>query len=218
MNKIEQIREMDRTLMNEFSTRCVGRLGSYLPLKIFLSVFQRFLDANFLKEVEKDGLVIDSAASLFEKGKGMKDLDVKAIFEMGKKVDEDFVRKVSVPPLSINMQYDMIAEIRKKRILSLGNLTFDLLAHWREGISISEIIRGTYREEEFRAVLGEILRLYNLETKMLSSSIRLHKPADKVKDLFAEKLLTTMEEVARDIARERTRMIYAGENVCVNPT
>jgi hypothetical protein len=205
-------------MMLEFSRLCVGRLNSHLPLKLFLSLFQHFLDANVLKEIDKDRLIIEHAAAAFERGMDRADMDVNELFEMTKKVDNEFVEKLSNPLFSLSVRYDDFAEIRKKRIVSFVNVVFDLLCNWQDALPFPHIVRSTFAEERYREVLGQVLHLYNVETRMLSNSITFHGPAGKVKDLFAEKLFATMERTAGDIAAAYTRKVYVDEGRSfVNP-
>jgi len=76
MDMVGVLCDRDREMMLEFSGLCVRRLNNHLPLKIFLSLFQPFLDANVLKEVEKDRLIIEHAAAGFERGQTSADVDV----------------------------------------------------------------------------------------------------------------------------------------------
>jgi hypothetical protein len=218
VNRVDVLCGNDREMMFEFSRLCVRRLNNHLPLRIFLSVFQHFLDANVLKEIEKDRLIIEYAAAAFEKGEGREDSDVNEIFEMTKKVDDEFVRKLTPALLSIEIRYKDFEEIRKRRIKALLNMTFDLLKNWQDEIPCAEVVKSTFPEKSFKEVLGQILHLYNLETRMLSNSISFHGPAGRIKDLFAEKLFATMEKTAGEIAVEYTRRIYVGKGCsCVNP-
>lgn len=194
--------------MLEFSRLCLGQLSNHLPLKIFLSLFQHFLDANVLKEIEKDQMIIAHAAAGFAKGEDSAEVDVNDIFEMTKKVDEKFVKKLGTPLLSLRIRYDDFAEIRKRRIGFLQDAVFRLLGNWEEKISFPDLVQVTYTEKGFQEFLGEVLHLYNLETKMLSNSIAFHGPAARMKELFAEKLFAAMERAAGEIAVEYTRRIY----------
>jgi hypothetical protein len=208
MSKVGALCDNDREMMLEFSGLCVRRLNNYLPLKLFLSLFQHFLDANVLKEIEKDRLIIEHAAVGFERGKERLEMDVNGLFEMTREVDKEFVKKLSNPVFSIEVRYDDFAEIRKKRILSLINMVFDLLCNWQDASPFPEIVKRTFAEKSYREVLGEVLHLYNIETRMLSNSITLHGPAGRVKDLFTEKLFATMEKTAGDIAVAYARKVY----------
>jgi hypothetical protein len=208
MNRVDLLCDVDRQMMLEFSGRCIARLGSYLPLKLFLSVFQSYLDANVLKEIEKDCLIIEHAAAAYEGGKGRVAVNVSELFEMTKKVDDEFIRSLSNPLFSIRVRYIDFGEIRKKRIASFIDMVFDLMANWNEGLPFVGAVKRTFEEVRYTEILGEILHLYNVETKMLSNSVSFFGPAAKLKELFAEKLFHTMEETAREIAAEYARRAY----------
>ena len=209
MSKVDVLCDTDREMMLEFSRVCVSRLNNYLPLKLFLSPFQHFLDANVIKEIEKDRLIIKYAAELFEAGSIRDEMDINGIFEKTKKVDEEFINKLSTPFFSIAIRYDDFAGIRKKRIAALVNMALDLLGNWQDGLPFYDIVKTTFEEESYGEALREVLHLYNVETRMLSNSFTFHGPAGKVKDLFAERLITTMEETALEIALVYTRRVYA---------
>jgi len=209
MSKVDVLCDTDREMMLEFSRLCVSRLNNFLPLKLFLSPFQHFLDANVLKEIEKDRLIIGHAAAHFEKGRDREDMDVNHIFEMTIKVDDEFLNKLSNPLFSVVIRYDDFAEIRKKRIAVFVNMVFDLLRNWHDEVPFPHIVKTTFAEESYREVLKEVLHLYNVETRMLSNSFTFHGPAGKVKDLFAERLFSTMEKTAGEVALEYSRRVYA---------
>jgi hypothetical protein len=208
MSRVGVLCDMDREMMLEFSRTCVRRLNDYLPLRLFLAPFQHFLDVNVLKEIEKDRLIIEHASAHFERGSKKADFDVNDIFEMTVKVDDEFVNKLSNPIFSVVIRYDEFAEIRKNRIASLVNMVLELLRNWRDEVPFHQIVKNAFTEEDYRKVLGEVLHLYNVETRILSNSFTFHGPAGKVKDLFAERLFTTMEKTAGEIAVEYTRRIY----------
>jgi hypothetical protein len=211
MSKVDILCDTDREMMLEFSRLCVAHLNNYLPLKIFLSLFQHFLDANVLKEIEKDRLIIEHAADVFERGKGRAAVDADEVFEMTKKTDREFIKRLSNPLFSMELRYDDFAEIRKRRIVSFSGMVFDLLGNWHDGLSFTDVVKRTFGEEGFRMFLHEVLHLYNVETRLLSNSITFHGPAGRARDLFAEKLFTTMERAARDISMKYARRIYAEE-------
>ena len=218
MSRIDALCDTDREMMVEFSSLCVSRLNNFLPLRLFLSHFQHFLDANVFKEIEKDRLIIEYAAAHYEKGRNREDLDVNDIFEMTIKIDAEFVNKLSNPFFSVAIRYDDFAEIRKKRIAALVNMVLDLLRNWQDGLPFHNVVKTTFEEDSYREVLREVLHLYNVETKMLSNSFTFHGPAGKVKDLFAERLFTTMEKTAVEIALVYTHRVYAAKGgPFVNP-
>jgi hypothetical protein len=217
MNKVDILCGTDREMMLEFSRLCVGQLNNHLPLKIFLSLFQHFLDANVLKEIEKDRLIIEHAAAAFERGNGKAVINADEVFEMTKKTDHEFIKKLSNPLISIKLRYDDFAEIRKRRIASFSGMVFNLLGNWNDGLSFTDVVKHTFGEESYRRVLSELLHLYNIETRLLSKSITFHGPAGKARDLFAEKLFAIMEKAAGDISMKYARRIYEeGACLCVD--
>ena len=97
-------------------------------------------------------------------------------------------------------------------------MVFDLLPNWQDKVPFPFIVKTTFTEEGYLKVLREVLHLYNVETRMLSNSFTFHGPAGKVKDLFAERLFTTMEKTAGEIALEYTRRVYVDKDCpFVNP-
>ncbi len=202
--------------MLDFSSLCVGRLNMHLPLRLFLSPFQRFLNANVHKEIEKNRLIIEHAAAVFENNRERTDadldIDLDNLFELTVKVDNEFMKKLSNPFFSVEMRYDDLAEVRKKRMLSLAHMVFDLLGNWHDALPFDDIVKSTYEEKMYQEALGDALHLYNVETRLLSNSITIHGPAGSVKDLFAEKLFSIMEETARDIVAAYARRIYVNED------
>jgi hypothetical protein len=208
VGRAEALCEHDRELMIEFSKVCVGRLGRYLSLKLFLSLFQQVLEANVHKEIKKDCLIIKHAAACFDMGKNRAAMDVDGLFEMTREIDDDFIKKLSTPLFSIEVRYEDFSEIRKKRIVSFANLVFDLLVNWQDTLPFNDNMKSAYPEKKYREVLGELLHLYNVETRMLSNSFTFHGPAGRIKDLFAEKLFVTMEKTAAEVVAQYTRRLY----------
>lgn len=211
--RTEALCEQDRELMIEFSRVCVGRLGRHLSLKLFLSLFQHVLDANVHKEIEKDCLIIRHAASWFDMGKNRADMDVEGLFETTREIDNEFIKKLSTPLISVEIRYEDFSEIRKKRICSFADLVFDLLVNWQDALPFNDNLKKTYPEKKYREVLGELLHLYNVETRMLSKSFTFHGPAGKIKDLFADKLFATMEKTSSEVVAQYTRRVYGASDL-----
>lgn len=206
---IEILCDRDREMMVAFSKRCLKQLDRHLALRLFLTLVQDFLDANVMKELKKNRLVIGHAATAFGQGKDRQEIDVGQLFEVTKEIDHDFIRSLTNPVLSLQIRHGDLAEVRKKRIRASINMVFDLLGNWQDQLPFADNVKRTYEEKVYRGVIGEMLHLYNRETKMLSNSIILHGPAARVKDLFADRLFTVMEKTAEDIVSVYVREIYA---------
>ena len=194
-------------MMHEFSRRCIGRLEGLGAFRLFISPFHRFLDANVMKEIEKDALIIGYAAANLEAGKGAG--EVEEIFERTKDVDRAFLEKLPAP-FRLNVRYDDFAEIRKRRIAALMSFVGELVKNPEGAPSFPDLLKKTFTESRFREIIADMLHLYNLETRMVGSSIALPRPARIVKDALVAKLFTEMEQAARDIADEYAHKIYNG--------
>ncbi len=209
--KIAVLCDTDREMMLEFSRRCVCRLNRHLPVRLFLNLFQPFLDANVRKEIEKDRLLIEHAAAAFDRGTDRTEVDSQELFEMTKKVDQDFVQEVSNPLFSIRIRYEDFADIRKKRIDSFVTMVYGLLRNWRDSQPFRDVVRSTFAEKAFHGHLREVLHLYNVETRLLSDSVTFHGPAGAVKDLCADRLFSAMEKAADAVAAEYAGKVYGGQ-------
>ncbi|MBA4373976.1 MAG: hypothetical protein C0402_14090 [Thermodesulfovibrio sp.] len=208
MSRVSALCEADSEMMMDFSSRCVERLSSHAPLKLFLSPFKGLLDANVRKEIAKDRMVMEYASSVFEKGNNRTAVDLEGLFESTKKIDSEFVKKFSNPFLSIRIRHDDFADIRKQRISAFIEMVFELLGNWQEGTPFPHIVRQTYTKEGYRTVLSEILHLYNVETKLLGNSITGRGPTAIMTGVFADKLFSTMEILAGEIAEDYSRRTF----------
>ena len=210
MDKAAILCKKDKAMLQEFSRRVILRVtGRSLPaFKIpFLGAY---IEANVMKEVEKDRIIICHAAEAFAAGKGADDLDNDALFEETKTVDRTFVKSLIIPSLSVRMRYEDIAGIRKTRIRLLANDVHHILRGWDDSSSFEERLRSVYAAEQFKEAIIEILHLFNLETRMLSRSARFFPPFRTAMKVIADTLFDVMEAVSRDLAGDYTIKIYQG--------
>ncbi len=188
-------------MMRDFSRRCIDRLLNHTTFGPFLSPLHHFFEANVMKEIEKDAMIIDYAVRCFDAGK---EAETEEIFSKTKEVDRAFLRKLPVP---LDVRYDDFEETRKKRIAVLVRFVTGLLERWDDSSSLAAVIRRTYTERRFVEMVGEMLRLYNLETKMVSSSVPL--PAPRIaRERLSDSLFSKMEEAAHDAAAEYAKKMY----------
>lgn len=208
MDRVKILCNKDRVLMKEFSRRCIDDLRDHLIFKVFFTLFRGFMDANVQKETDKDRLIIEHAASAFLAGKDFGDADVDGMFEKTKGVDREFIKKISTLPLSIDVRYTDIGDIRKKRIRVLSRMVVELLNNWNDPIPFIDVVKKTYTDSQFNGIIKDMLHLYNLETIKLTGSIRLLYPADIAKGLFTDALFNMMEQIREVTAREFTKRVY----------
>lgn len=208
MNKVALLCAKDSLILRDFSKRSMDRLKDRSFVCMPLPFFRTYMNANVAKEVDKDRLIIEYAAARYHEGRACCDYDIEEMFNATKQVDKVFLRKVTIPSLSVKVRYEDIEAIRKARIDSISRCVHDLLASWKDDRPVEDAVRTAYTEREFKETMTEILHLYNLETKKLSGSIRLFGPLQIAVDAFAETLYRTMEEVTGTLTDSYTKMIY----------
>ena len=216
MDNVGILCDKDNAFLHDYSRRCIERLTgrSLFPFP-FLSTY---MEANIKKEADKDRLIIEHAAKALASGKEPGDVNIDEIFEKTKIVDKAFVRNLLIPSFSIQVRYEDIAHIRKKRIARLSTTAGEVLRAWGNTGSFSEVVRTTYSETQFREIVRDILHLYNLETRKLTDSITFFSPFNRAINAFAENVFETMENITVLISDEYTKKLYRGECACTERT
>ncbi len=208
MNKTSILCSRDSDILHDFSKRCVDRLLDRSVAGMPLPFVRTYMNANVEKEVNKDCMIIEHAVSRHHEGSECCDYDIEELFDMTKRVDKAFLRKVTIPSLSVKIRYEDIAAIRKARIDLLSRVVHALLESWKGDDPIEDAVRSAYGPREFREVMTDILHLYNLETKNLGRSISLFGPLRVAVNAFAEMLYRTMEEVMTQMVDEYVKSVY----------
>ncbi len=202
-------------MMHEFSRRSLHGLHDRSLLSVTLSFFSAYLKGNVRKEVDKDELIIRESALAFESGRPVCDLDLEDIFEKTKAIDKAFVEDLKVPSFTLSVRYSDFADIRIQRMWRIAQTVYALLAKWPEGGSFGAAVRNCYTENEFKAILVEILHLYSLETRMLGDSIR--SPFHSSVQRYLESLFEAMESAKEELASDYSKMII-GDKTCLERT
>ncbi len=201
----------DKELMYSFSQQSLKRASQHSLVLARLPFFSAYIDANVKKEVDKDRLIIEFAAEKYDEGKPARDLDLEDVFEETKQVDKDFLNNLFIPTLSFHMRYVDFADIRIQRIWLISKTVYALLENWPEAGSFADAARAAYTRKKFKKRLIDILHLYNEETRILSKSLRLFGPLNKMVGSYAEGLYHAMEAITSDITDTFTRKIYGDE-------
>ena len=208
MDKIGILCEKDRVMMEEFSSRSLDRIRGNSLVLASLPFFSSYFAANVKKEVDKDRLIIEEAGQAFEAGKPVCDLDLEEIFEKTKTVDKQFIKSLRIPSISLSVRYGDIADIRIQRIWRISRAVYELLREWPDTGSFADIVRKVYTGKEFKAIIMDILRLYNQETRMLSHSIRLIPPFNSAMSSLSETLFQSMDSVTESMADTYTTQLF----------
>jgi hypothetical protein len=210
--------DKDNDFLHDYSRRCMERLTGHSLFSVPFPFLSAYWEANIKKESDKDRLIIEHAAEALAAGKEPGDVDIDEVFEKTKIVDQAFVRRLLIPAFSIQVRYEDIADIRKKRIVRLSTTVGEVLRAWESAISFSDVVRTTYSESQFRAIILDILHLYNLETRKLTGSIKFFSPFNRAIGAFAENAFKTMENVSVQICDEYTEKLFRGECACTERT
>jgi hypothetical protein len=211
MDRVRILADKNSAMMHEFSRRSLAEVHVGSVLSLVLPVLSRYLDANVGKEVEKDRLIIRETAEAFLAGRPACDLDLEAIFEKTKSVDKTFLDSLTIPSFSLSVRYSDFADIRIQRIWRIAQTVYALLNQWPDDASFGDAVRSAYSEYEFRHILGEILSLYSLETRMLGDSIR--SPFHKTILAYLTALFDAMERVREGLAATYANSIFGDKIV-----
>lgn len=198
--------EKDREMLYDFSRRSLNGLKNQSLLSLTLLFFSAYRDGNIRKEVEKDRLIIEEAADAYGKGLPVCDLDLEELFEKTKRIDKQFLDGLSVPSFTVAVRYSDIADIRIQRIWRISRTVYSLLPNWPEQGGFCDAVRSTYTAGEFRAMIIEILHLYNLETRTLGEAIR--SPFHKSVAAYTESLFEAMELAMEELADAYSMRVF----------
>lgn len=194
--------------METFSQRTVEKLKEHTLFRLALPPFQSFLAINVDKEVEKDQRVITRAAKIHQSGTQPDPSHTAALLLEARQIDQDFVRKAIAFPIDIQIQYQDIEHYRRQRIGLLLRTSYRILEQWQEIHSLRKVIKRQYSEAQFNDVIHEILRLYAMETRMLSRSIRIPHLLGLARNKVTQTVSTVMEQESETLAFSVTRTVY----------
>jgi hypothetical protein len=209
MDKVQLICNKSRDLMHAYSRRSLDRVSGHALVFAPRSLFSQYIDANVRKEIAKDRLVIRVAAGAFHAGQKASDLDLEDIFEKTKKVDKEFLDGLLIPSFTLSLRYSDFADVRMQRIYRIAKTVYALLRNWPDGATFNDAVRNAYTEKEFRENISEILHLYNVETRVLSKSIRRFTPFSKYLIAHLESLFQAMEATKDDITERYAKKIFS---------
>ncbi len=131
MNRVNVLCAMDRVMMEAFSQRTVEGLKDHTLFRLALPAFQSFLDINVGKEVEKDRVVISLAARMHQSGTKPGPAQVTALLQEARAIDQTFLRKATMFPIDIRIQYQDIERYRQQRIELLLQTSYHILTQWQ---------------------------------------------------------------------------------------
>ena len=208
MNRVNVLCAMDRVMMETFSQRTVEGLKGHTLFRLLLPSFQSFLNINVGKEVEKDRRVIAQAARVQQSGITPDPGHVAALLQEAREIDQTFVRNAAVFPIDIQIQYQDIEHYRQQRIELLLQTSYRILTQWQDVSSFRAAVNELYNEAQFQHLLHDILRLYAMETRMLSRSVRIPSLLTLARDAVTQTITNVMEQEAEALAKLLAHTVY----------
>lgn len=199
---------LNRRVLEVYSQRTTERLRTVLPLRVALPRLESFLAMNVAKEVQKDALVIRRGSETVANGVLPSDQAVDELLNATKEIDRKFLAHAAGFPIGIEIRYDEIAPLRSQRIDKLLTAVYRILDAGRLVTGSRSAIRLAYSRIEFERLLQDLMRLYALETRALSRSLRLPALLTPIRERLAKSLYEVMNETAVRLAGELSSCVF----------
>jgi len=201
MDRAGALAGLNQRLLEAFSRRTTGALREVLALRVALPHIEPFLALNVAKEVKKDALLIRSAAqAAAAPGAAL----ARSLLEEARAIDRDFLGDVARFPVRIEIPYARIEPLRLRRIGRGLELAHLIIAGWRGGRKLRELLPRDALEHRLR----ELLELYAEETQALSHSVQLPGPLALLRERLARGLLRVMREAAGQVSAQAARAVH----------
>ena len=177
-------------------------------MRIALPHIEPILARNVGKEQQKDALVIRRAGAMLAEGRQV-DRDVmRELLDATKDIDRRFLAQVGTLPIRIVVPYDEIAPIRMRRMERLFDAASRILGAWRSGPRLRAAVQESYPREELERLLGDLLRLYAVETRVLSRAVKLPALIVPLREHIAQSLYEIMNDVSKRLAGELSGAVF----------
>lgn len=211
MDRTHALAALNGKIMAAYSRRTIEALRAALPLRVALPHLEPVLALNLDKEVRKDALVIGRAGEALTAGSPPGGEAIQQLFDATRAVDRMFLDRVGAFPVRIVIRYEEIAPVRMERIERLLRAAYRILVAWHAGMGLRAALRATYPRPDLDRLLHEMLRLYAIETRALSRSVRLPALLTPVREHVAQGLFTIMNDVAARLTTELVRTVYRSD-------
>lgn len=208
MDRPGALAALNRKILEEYSRRTSDTLRQALPLRLVLPHLEPALARNVAKEVRKDALVIHHAGKAVAAGALPDREALHSLLEETKEIDRAFLAQVRRLPIEIVIPYDEIAPVRIERIERLHRAACRILDVWPAQRGVRAAVQAGYPRAELESLLLDLLRLYALETRALSRSVRLPALLTPVRERIAQSLYGVMNDTAQRLAGELTGTVY----------
>lgn len=193
-------------MLRAFSRRTLDALHAAMPLRLAIPRIEPVLALNVGKEIEKDSLVIASAARFLHDG-GDRETFVAEQIRASVDVDRRFLAEVEHFPVEIVVLHAEILPFRTRRVRMLHEVAETILRNAGNARSLRTAIRASYAKDDLARLLYESFRLYSEEVRSLSRSVRMPRPLAPLREAIARELLAIMLRVAWPLAQQVATLI-----------
>jgi len=204
----------DRRILQSYSRRTVTALRLALPVRIALPALEDFLAENVRKEVRKDALVITTVAQALAAGRPPDEDMLRELLAAQREIDRQFLTRVGGLPAQIVVRYEEIEPVRKRRMVLMAEAVRLILSAWRDGCRARAVLVEAYAPADLERLVRETMRLYAMETQLLSRSLRLPALLVPLREKLSQNLQRIMSEVAQQMARDVTDVVYRSSKRC----
>lgn len=208
MNRARALAAMNGRMLQALSRRTTDSLRAALPLRVALPHVEPFLALNVDKEIRKDALVIACAAEALSAGDPPGADAVSHLLAAARRIDGDFLSRIGRFPVRIEVPYDRVVPLRKRRIELLLEASYRILDAWSTARKLRMALPMVYTEARFQALLLEVLALYAREIQALSHSVRLPALLSPLRERLARALLELMSGASARLAGDIARALY----------
>ena len=208
MNRADILCSMNCAMVEVFSQNTITDLKSHTLFKLALPPLQSLLAINVDKETEKDRRVIVQAAEVYRRGSQPGSKHVNSLLQQAREIDQAFLHEAALFPVNIQIQYQDIERYRQQRIELLLHTSYRIFEQWHGVNSLRRVLQELYSEQAFEQLLHDILRLYAMETRMLSRSVRLPQPLALAREAITQTITRVMAEQADTLSKSLAKRVY----------
>jgi hypothetical protein len=208
MDRVRALAGLNGKIMAAYSERTIEALRAALPLRLAIPHLEPALALNLEKEVRKDALVIRRAGDAITDGMPVAPETVQELFDATADIDRLFLERLRLFPVRIVIRYDDVAPVRMQRIERLLGAAHRILGSWGAHRGLRAALNASYARPDLEQLLREMFRLYALETRALSRSVRLPVLLTPLRERVAHSLLTIMDDVASTLSADLARIAY----------